>query len=117
MQIVNDRTILAPMQNYRVPQKPSVKRMSQNSHTWTILTYAKVLKYPFDHTAITEINPIKYPRGSRNIGDTLRTLKGMGLVKLLDDGRYQITQDGIDAVYWFGNQFVRNSRNKSDLGD
>jgi hypothetical protein len=105
------------MSNYYVPYKPSVKRLSQNSHTWTILTFAKVLKGPFNDEHITQMNPEKYPKGCRNIRDTLRHLKSLGLVESTKDGWYQITQEGVNTVYWFGGHFARQAQIKSNLSD
>lgn len=105
------------MQAERIPQVPSTKRMSKNGHTWTILTFAKVLRGPFTRLDISNISPLKYPPNSRNIANTLLQLTNMGLVRRIDNETYQITQEGIDTVYWMGGHFSRNTRGRSDLGD
>lgn len=101
--------------NY-VPEVPAVKRMSRHSHTWTILTFAKVLRGPFTREDISSISPQKYPLYSRNVRDTLTQLVKMGLVDQVEKNRYHITQEGINTVYWFGSHFARTA-DKSDLGD
>lgn len=102
--------------NY-VPSKPKTNRIVKSSHVWTILTFAKVFRRPFTREDICDMNPIKYPSGARIVRDTLNQLIKMDLIEVVEPGKYQITEEGINTVYWFGGHFARMAKKYSSLSD
>lgn len=78
------------------------------------MTFAKVFRGPFTPADIHAMNPHKYPPGCRNVRDTLGHLRKLGFIESLGSDKFQITKDGVNAVYWFGGHFVRNARDFQD---